>query len=143
MDKIVTEALEYIESRYSRGEVFNSPEVAAKYFCLRLGLREREIFTCAFLDNRHRLIVVEDVFFGTIDGCSVHPREIVKSALNCNASAVIFAHNHPSGVPEPSSSDKVLTTRLKDALALIDVRVLDHVIVGGSSHVSLSARGLI
>ena len=143
MDKLVIKALKYIESKYTRGEVFDCPGNAEKYFCLRLGLRENEVFTCAFLDCKHRLITVEDMFVGTIDGCSVYPREIVKAALRHNAGAVVFAHNHPSGVPEPSSADQVLTHRLKAALALIDVRVLDHIIVGGSSTVSLSGRGLL
>ena len=140
---IVEEALEYISSQYERGETFDNPKKAAQFFCLRLGLKESEVFTVAFLDNRNRLIAVEEMFFGTIDGASVHPREVVKSALKHNAGAVVFAHNHPSGTPEPSSSDKALTTRLIDALALIDIRVLDHIIVGGSTHVSFAKRGLI
>jgi len=140
---IVEQALRYIESQFERGETFDQPEKAAQYFCLRLGVREREVFACAFLDNRHRLIETEDMFLGTIDGANVHAREVVKSALKHNAGAVVFAHNHPSGVPEPSKSDEAITTRLKDALALVDIRVLDHIIVGGSSHCSFAERGLI
>ena len=143
MNDIVREALDYIGTQYVRGETFLNSEKSGAYFCLRLGLRENEVFSVAFLDTRHRLISVEEMFFGTIDGASVHPREVVKSALKHNAGAVVFAHNHPSGTPEPSSSDKALTTRLIDALALIDIRVLDHIIVGGSTHVSFAERGLI
>jgi DNA repair protein RadC len=96
-----------------------------------------------FLDNRHRVIDYRELFRGTIDGASVHPREVVRSALDLNAAAVIFAHNHPSGVAEPSQSDLRITQRLKDALALIDVRVLDHLIIGEGEGTSLAERGLL
>jgi DNA repair protein RadC len=95
------------------------------------------------LDNRHRPLALEKLFSGTIDSCSVHPREVVKRALAHNAAAAIFAHNHPSGVPEPSASDRALTNRLKEALALAEVRVLDHIIIGGADAVSLAERGMI
>ena len=109
----------------------------------QLAAREHEVFICIFLDNPHRVIAMDEMFRGTIDGASVHPREVVKCALQYNAAAVILAHNHPSGVPEPSKADISLTRRLTDALALIDVRVLDHFIVGGSELVSFAERGLI
>ena len=127
---IIREALEYLESLYQRGQAFTSPNQAGEFFCLRLGRYEHEVFACAFLDNRHNLIAVEEMFRGTIDGASIHPREVAKAALQHNAAAVIFAHNHPSGNAEPSQADKTITKRLKQALALIDVRTLDHFIVG-------------
>jgi DNA repair protein RadC len=109
---------------------------------LHLGPLEHEVFACLFLDNRHRVIEYQELFRGTIDGASVHPREVVREAMRTNAAAVIFAHNHPSGVAEPSQSDLRITQRLKDALALVDVRVLDHFIVG-SGIVSFAERGLL
>jgi DNA repair protein RadC len=109
-----------------------------------LQLRDRpyEVFACLFLDTRHRVIAFEELFRGTIDGASVHPRELVRRALEHNAAAVILAHNHPSGVAEPSAADRQITTRLKDALALVDVRVLDHCVVGDEI-VSFAERGLL
>jgi DNA repair protein RadC len=108
-------------------------------------LRDRpfEVFCCLFLDNRHRLIAFDELFRGTIDGASVHPREVVRQALQRNAAAVILAHNHPSGVAEPSQADELITHRLKDALALVDIRVLDHLIVGDSRCTSFAERGLL
>jgi len=143
MTNIIEDALAYMESQFKRGEAFTSPYIACNYFRLRLGLREREVFSCAFLDSRHRVIVTEDLFSGTIDGASVHPREVVKAALACNAAACIISHNHPSGVPEPSRADEILTRRIKEALALVDVRLLDHIIVTCEGHVSMAERGLL
>jgi DNA repair protein RadC len=102
-----------------------------------------EVFASLFLDNRHRVIAFEKIFFGTIDGCSVHPREVVRRALYHNAAALILAHNHPSGVLEPSNADRTITHRLKDALALVDVRVVDHILVGGGEAYSFAQHGLI
>ncbi|WP_419606150.1 JAB domain-containing protein, partial [Thiolapillus sp.] len=102
-----------------------------------------EVFACLFLDNRHRIIAFEELFQGTIDGASVYPREVVRRCLHHNAAAVIFSHNHPSGVAEPSHADEQITLRLREALALIDIRVLDHVIVGSDSSTSLAERGLL
>ena len=101
------------------------------------------MFCCLYLDNRHRLIAFDELFRGTIDGASVHPREVVKQALARNAAAVILAHNHPSGVAEPSQADELITQRLKEALALVDIRLLDHVIVGDGNCLSFAERGLI
>jgi DNA repair protein RadC len=101
------------------------------------------VFAVIFLDNRHRVVAFEDLFRGTIDGCSVHPREVVKRARHYNCAACVFAHNHPSGVAEPSREDEHLTRRLKEALALIDVRVLDHLVVGQGEPVSMAERGLL
>ena len=101
------------------------------------------VFACLFLDNRHRVIKYEELFRGTIDGASVHPREVVKRALHHNSAAVILAHNHPSGVAEPSLADEAITRRLKDALSLVDVRVLDHFVVAAGESVSFAERGLL
>lgn len=121
----------------------NSPDSVKDFLLLHLAPLEHEEFGCIFLDNRHRILKFESLFRGTVDSCSVHPREVVKAALQCNAAAVIFVHNHPSGNPEPSKSDTALTDRLKDALGLIDTRVVDHLIVGGTKAVSFAERGLI
>lgn len=112
---------------------------------LRAQLRDRpyEVFCCIYLDNRHRVIAFEELFRGTIDGAAVHPREVVRQALAHNAAALILAHNHPSGVAEPSRADELITLRLRDALGLIDVRVLDHLIVAGGDTLSLAERGLL
>ncbi len=139
----VREALAYIENQYNRGQTLDCPKKAGEMFCLRMGLYEKEVFAVAFLDNRHRLIKVEEICHGTIGGASVHPREVVKSALHHNSAAVVLAHNHPSGVTTPSEADKALTKRLIDALALVETRVLDHIVVGGSEAVSFAELGLM
>lgn len=143
MSDVVREALEYIEQQYQRGPCFEDPKAAGEYFCLRLGLHDQEVFLCAFLDTRHQLIACEEMFRGTINGCHVYVREVVRFALKVNAGAVICAHNHPSGIPEPSQADISITRRLKEALALMDIRLLDHFICGGSKHTSLAERGLM
>ena len=126
-----------------QGPVLANPKTVREHLSLHFAGRERETFACLFLDNRHRLIALEEMFLGTIDGASVHPREVVKRALQVNAAAVILAHNHPSGVAEPSQADELITARLRDALALVDIRVLDHVVVGGNVVVSFAERGLL
>jgi len=125
------------------GNPLVSPSATREYLTTLLALEERELFLMLALDSRHRIVASEILFSGTVDGASVHPREVVKSALRHNATAVIFSHNHPSGVAEPSQADEIITTRLRDALALVDIRVLDHLIVGGGSSCSLAQRGLI
>jgi DNA repair protein RadC len=124
------------------GPALTRPEDTRRFLLARLRDHPHEVFGCLYLDNRHRVIAFEELFRGTLDGASVHPREVVKQVLHHNAAAVIFAHNHPSGVAEPSGADAQITGRLKDALALIDVRVLDHIVVGDGS-VSLAERGLL
>ena len=126
-----------------RSPVLQNPRAVRDYLTVHYAGQEREVFGCLFLDNRHRLIAVEEMFLGTVDGTSVHPREVVKRALKLNAAAVILAHNHPSGVAEPSQADELITTRLRDALALVDIRVLDHLVVGGATVTSFVERGLI
>jgi DNA repair protein RadC len=142
-DDILAAARAILAERVNRADVLTSPNVVADYLATQFAGMEREVFVCLFLDNRHRLIRYEELFRGTIDGCTVHPREVVKAALRCNAAAVILAHNHPSGVAEPSAADHTLTTRLKAALALVDIRVLDHVVVGGPEAVSFAERGIL
>lgn len=110
---------------------------------LKLAGEESEVFSAIFLDNRHRVLSYDELFYGTVSGASVHPREVVKRALQHNAAAVIFAHNHPSGVAEPSRADVGLTRRLKDALALVDVSVMDHIVVGHGETASFAERGLL
>lgn len=126
-----------------RGASFSSPAAVKEYLRAKLAGFEHEVFAVLFLDTQHRLIEYAEMFRGTIDSASVYPRELVKEALRLNAAAVIVSHNHPSGNPEPSGADKVLTQRLKEALALVDVRTLDHIVVAGGSTMSFAERGLI
>jgi DNA repair protein RadC len=124
-----------------RGKPLSDPEATRRYLQARMRDIPYEVFACLHLDNRHRVIAFEELFRGTIDGASVPPREVVRQALKHNAAALIFAHNHPSGVAEPSDADRRLTTRLKDALALVDIRVLDHFVVGDGEVSSFAERG--
>ncbi|MFO0509081.1 MAG: RadC family protein [Gammaproteobacteria bacterium] len=125
------------------GEPLHSPADTRRFLTAQLRDRPYEVFCCLYLDNRHRLIAFEELFRGTIDGAAVHPREVLRQALAHNAAALILAHNHPSGVAEPSHADELITTRLRDALALVDIRVLDHLIVAGPEAVSLAERGIL
>lgn len=124
-------------------ESFLNAANVKNYLRLKLEKKKKEVFLVLFLDNKHRLISAETMFSGTVDSCSVYPREVMKRALKVNASALIFAHNHPSGIAEPSMSDRIITKRLKDGLSLIDIRVLDHFIVGENEIVSFAERGLM
>ncbi len=124
-------------------DALTNPGMVRTYLQAHLSPFGREVFVCIFLDTRHYIIHFEIMFLGTIDSATIHPREIVKTALRHNASAVILAHNHPSGVAEPSAADQAITRRIVDALALVDVRVLDHVVVGATEIVSLAERGLM
>jgi DNA repair protein RadC len=142
--KAVAKAIQCLETAYNvKGQAIASPGDARDYLKLKLYGLPYEVFACLLLDNRHRVIRYEELFRGTIDGASVHPREVVRLVLESNAAAVIFAHNHPSGLAEPSQADLRITQRLKDALALVDVRVLDHHIIGDGSGTSLAERGLL
>ena len=142
-DEILSLAADILNIRMKKGDALTSPQHTLDFLKMELGGLEHEIFGCIFLDNRNQVICFEQLFNGTIDGAAVHPREVVKRTLQLNAAAVIFAHNHPSGVPEPSSADKAITKQLKEALGLVDVRVLDHVIIGGNASVSFAERGYI
>ena len=125
------------------GPALAAPETTRSFLLAQLRDRPYEVFCCLYLDNRHRLLAFEELFRGTIDRAGVHPREVLRQTLVHNAAAVIFAHNHPSGVLEPSQADELITRRLRDALALIDVRVLDHFIIGDGSCFSFTEHGLI
>ena len=127
----------------TRGAALESARDTREYLKACLRDQTHEVFCGLFLDNRHRVIAFEELFTGTLNGTAVYPREVVKHALRHNAAAVIFAHNHPSGVAEPSRADEVLTARLKEALALVDIQVLDHLVVGDGEMVSFSERGLL
>lgn len=124
-------------------DVLTSPDCVRRFVSLKLRHLEHEEFVCLFLDNKHRVIQFREMFRGTLSSASVYPREVVKACLKVNAAAVIFAHNHPSGVAEPSDADIALTEKLRQALALIDVRVLDHLVVGEGVPVSFAERGLM
>ena len=142
-DKIIAQALAILEARIAQGPVMDSPHRVKDYLTVRAAGLQREVFAVMFLDNQHRLIETHDMFFGTLSQTSVYPREVVKRALELNAGAVVFTHNHPSGLAEPSRADEHLTAQLKSALTLVDVRVLDHIITAGGTAVSMAERGLI
>lgn len=140
-------ALELARLHYAadmrRGHALSGPVDTRRFLQAQLRDRPYEVFCCVFLDTRHRVIAFEELFRGTLDGAAVHPREVVRQVMAHNAAALILAHNHPSGVAEPSRADELITRRLRDALALIDVRVLDHLIVAGPQTLSLAERGLL
>ena len=142
-----SDALELARRHYGAalraGVSLSSPLETRRFLNAQLRDRPYEVFCCLYLDNRHRLIAFEELFRGTIDGASVHPREVLRQTLAHNAAAVILAHNHPSGIAEPSRADELVTVRLRDALALVDVRVLDHLIVAGPETLSLAERGVL
>ena len=140
-EEILVAARRVMARKVRRGTAFTDPMVARDYLQVKLAMLEHEVFVVILLDTRHRLIEYVELFRGTIDGTEVHPREVAKAALAANAAAVIVAHNHPSGVAEPSAADRALTARLKQALALVDVRVLDHFIVAGADVMSFAQRG--
>jgi len=132
-----------LHEQLSSGTALTSPGGVRDYLRLALGGREHEVFVCLWLDAQHRVISYQEAFRGTLTQTSVYPREIVKAALAANAAAVIFAHNHPSGIAQPSQADELLTRNLKEALGLVDVKVLDHFIVAGSQAISFAERGLL
>jgi len=136
-------ARRYFEESLPCGEAIRSPSDTESFLKARMQHLDHELFCCLYLDNRHRVLRFDELFRGTIDGTSVYPREVVKEALGVNAAAVILAHNHPSGVAEPSQADERITRRLKSALELVDIRLLDHLIVGDGRATSLASRGLL
>lgn len=133
----------YLQSEISRGNVLDSPQATRDYLSLKMQHLRHEAFACLFLDSQHQVIAFEELFRGTIDGASVYPRDVVKRCLDMDAKAVIFAHNHPSGIAEPSGADVRLTGRLQQALELIEIRVLDHFVIGDGQPVSFAERGLL
>ncbi|AXV99176.1 DNA repair protein RadC (plasmid) [Ralstonia solanacearum] len=142
-DQILEAARLVIDCKMPCGAQLGSPAVVKEFLQVKFAGFEHEVFAVLLLDAQHRLIAYVEMFRGTIDCTAVYPREVVKEALRHNAAAVLFAHNHPSGYPEPSAVDKALTQRLKEALALIDVRTLDHIVVAGTKATSFSERGLL
>lgn len=133
----------HLSADLERGVALSDPQAAGRYFAQRLRGLPHEVFAAMFLDTRHRVIAFEELFRGTLDGAEVHPREVVRRALAHNAAAVIVGHNHPSGNPEPSAADRAVTARLKQALALVDLRLLDHFVLADGPPVSLAARGWV
>jgi DNA repair protein RadC len=142
-DTLIAQALTLLAQRMRTTDQLTSPGSVRDYLRLLLAGKEHEVFVVVLLDAQHRVLVCEELFRGTLTQTSVYPREVVKLALSVNAGAVIFAHNHPSGVSEPSRADEMLTRELKAALALVDVKVLDHFVVAGSEAFSFAERGLI
>jgi DNA repair protein RadC len=133
----------HLAAGLERGEAMTDPHAAGRYFALKLRSQSREVFAALFLDTRHRALAWEELFSGSVDSSEVHPREVVRRALAHNAAAVIVGHNHPSGNPEPSAADRAVTARLKQALALVEVRLLDHFVIADGPPVSLAARGWV
>jgi len=142
LQAVVEMSRRHLEEKIQRGDAMQNVNDVKHYLQSRLQDYPFEVFACLFLDNKHRVIEYEELFRGTIDGASVHPREVVRRVLHHNAAAIVLAHNHPSGVAEPSQSDNLITEKLKQALQMIDVRVLDHFIIGDEI-VSFAERGLI
>lgn len=142
-ETLIKLALSLMAQRHRRGRVLTSPDQTRDFLKLKLGDRRNEVFGTIYLDNRHRIVELVEHFQGTIDGAQVHARVVVQQALTCNAAAVILFHNHPSGVAEPSRADEAITRRLRDALSLVDVRILDHFVISADEVTSFSERGLI
>ena len=133
----------HLAAALERGDALTDPVAAGRYFARRLRPYPHEVFAALFLDTRHRALAFEELFQGTIDGAEVHPREVVRRALGHNAAAVIIGHNHPSGCSDPSAADRAVTARLTQALARVEIRLLDHFVVGDGEPVSMAARGLV
>ena len=142
-DEVIAAAIRILEKHVREGDCLASPQAVREYLRLRIGDREREVFVVVMLDAQHRVIAIEELFAGTLTQTSVYPREVVKCALRHNAAALVLAHNHPSGVAEPSQADQILTQTLQRALALVDVKVLDHFIVARGAALSFAERGLL
>jgi DNA repair protein RadC len=140
---LIALAPQVLAARHRRGVALTSPDDTHAYLRLLFAERPNEVFVCLFLDTKHRIIAVEELFQGTIDGASVHPREVVRRCLELGAGALVLAHNHPSGVPEPSQADLRITQQLTQALTLFGIRVLDHLVVATEGSISFAERGLI
>lgn len=142
LQAVLEMAKRHFKEILQRGNALTSPEITKAYLSAHLRGYTYEVFACLFLDNQHRVIQLDELFKGTIDGTRVYPREVVKQALYYNAAAVIFAHNHPSGITQPSQADKQITEKLRQALALFDIRVLDHFIIGDGEPYSFLEHGI-
>jgi DNA repair protein RadC len=143
LQAVLEMARRHLKAQLIAGDLLNNPQVVGDYLQAKLRHRQREVFSVLLLDTQHRLVRYEEVFEGTLDSANVYPREILNLALKHNAASVIFAHNHPSGVAEPSQADIRLTERLRQALALVDIKVLDHLVIGAHAPVSFAERGLL
>lgn len=141
LEELLSIASNLLEDRFKRSDYLSSPMTTRSYLRTKLSTQEREVFACIFLDSQHGVLAYEELFLGTIDAASVHVREVVKRALALNAAALICSHNHPSGKPEPSTADRQITQRLSDALSLVEIRLLDHIVIGGAAEVSFAERG--
>ncbi len=142
-EDILEKAADILLEKVNHSDVINDPTETRRFLKCKISALEHEVFVALFLDNRHRVIAYKELFRGTIDGASVYTREVVKEALAYNAAAMIVAHNHPSGVAEPSHADERITSRLKEALGFMDIRLLDHLIIGCDEIVSLAERGVV
>lgn len=142
-NETVQTALRILSMKCRAGHTLGSPDETRNYLCLRMGEYKNEVFGAIYLDNLCRVIAVREMFQGTVNSASVHPRVVVQQAMDTNAAAIIFFHNHPSGVAEPSSQDEMITNKLKEALAIVDVRVVDHFVVSAGDSVSFAERGLL
>ena len=142
-ESLIALAISIVTTRHRRGSALESPNAARTYLQLKCADYQREVFGCLFLDTRHRVLDWAELFLGTIDSATVHPRVVVQRALEVNAAAAVIYHNHPSGVAEPSAADQAITRRLVDALALVDVRVLDHLVVGHEQCTSMAELGML
>lgn len=143
IDEIFTAARDAADSYYRRDTGITEPVMATSLFMAHLAMAERETFACLFLDNKNRVIQYEELFYGTVAEATIYPREVIKRALYHNAAAAIVAHNHPSGIAEPSRADEIVSIRLKEALELVNVRLLDSFVIGGGRHVSLAEKGAL
>lgn len=143
LEQICSIASDLLAQYFQYGEGLTSPAKTVQYLQSKLAMREHEVFSCIFLNSQHQVLAYEELFNGTIDSASVYPREVVKRVLHHNAAAVILSHNHPSGAPEPSQADQKITKRLQEALRLVDVNVLDHIVIGGADTVSFSELGFL
>ncbi|MDO6682037.1 MULTISPECIES: DNA repair protein RadC [unclassified Oceanobacter] len=143
LQAVLEMARRHLAEQLQKGDALTSPELTRRYLSAQIRDLDHEVFACLFLDNQNRVIQYKELFQGTIDGASVYPREVVKQALAYGAAAVIFTHNHPSGVAEPSRADRHITDKLQQALGLVDIRVLDHIVVGDGEEVSFAERGWI
>ncbi len=141
-EALLEAALDVLERRFRRsGSALDSPRQGAEYFRMKLACLGREVFAVAYLDHHYRVLATEVPFAGTLNQCVVHPREVIKQGLGYNAAAILCAHNHPSGLAEPSQADRQLTQRLKEALTLVDIRLLDHFVIGGTQWISFADQG--
>ena len=141
--EIVSVALGILARRIAKGSIIKNIEDAKKYLAVRFADLQHEVFAIVYLTNRHAVIACDEIFRGTIDGANVYPREVVKSALQYNAAAILIAHPHPSGVCEPSHADEMITTRIREACGLMDIRLIDHIVISGDRAVSFAERGML